>query len=110
MTLSLLRIATIAAAFLFVGMTDAPAQSYSTYDWQTGNSYYVTPRLGGGAHVQGQNLQTGSMWSTDIDQRGNMTGRDAGGNTWTYDQGSGTYLNFGTGRMCVGQGLGRICN
>lgn len=87
----------------------ARAQIRTVYDWQSGNSYVVTPNYGGGMHVQGYNLNTGSIWNTDIDSQGNMHGYDAGGNYWTYDRGSKTYLNAGTGRGCVGDGYARTC-
>lgn len=75
-----------------------------------GNCYAILPQAGGGAHVQGFNTQTGSMWSTDIDRRGNQRGMDANGNMWSYDRGSGHYFNYGTGQMCTGTGAARICN
>jgi hypothetical protein len=85
------------------------AQSRSVYDWQSGNSYIVTPGIGGGAHIRGFNAGTGSMWSTDIDTRGNMHGFDSNNDYWTYNRGTGTYMNLGTGEMCTGHGYGRIC-
>ena len=39
-----------------------------------------------------------------IDRRGNMTGFDSDSNYWSYDRGSGICMNYGTGRMCVGEG------
>jgi hypothetical protein len=86
---------------VLVGTSPAGAQQYH-YDWQSGNSYYTTPGIGGGAIVQGFNLQNGSNWHTNIDPHGNMNGFDARGNYWQYNRGSSTYMNFGTGRMCVG--------
>ena len=85
-------------------------QPQTTYDWQSGNSYTVTPQYGGGARVQGYNFGNGSMWNQTIQPNGNMQGTDAQGNFWTYNEGSKTYMNFGTGKMCVGEGMGRICN
>jgi hypothetical protein len=64
--------------------------------------YTVTPRYGGGAYVNGLNAGTGSIWNTDIDRHGNMNGLDARGNYWTYDRGSNTYINTGTGQICSG--------
>ena len=102
--------AMILAALLSVAVI-APvlAQSRSVYDWQSGNMYTVTPGFGGGANVQGFNTNTGSMWNTRIDNRGNMNGMDSHMNPWSYDAGSKTYMNYGTGRMCVGEGYARTC-
>ena len=85
------------------------APAAAQYDYRSGNMYNVQPRPGGGAHVQGYNAQTGSMWSTDIDRRGNMNGLDSNMNSWSYDNGSKTYFNYGTGRMCTGEGYARTC-
>ena len=38
-----------------------------------------------------------------------MTGFDGGGNYWQYNRNTGYYNNLGTGRTCVGKGLGRTC-
>lgn len=82
----------------------------TTYDWQSGNSYTTATRPGGGATINGYNMNTGSMWNTQIDQRGNQQGTDANGNMWNYDARSKTYMNYGTGKMCTGEGYARICN
>ncbi len=55
------------------------------------------------------NYNTGSMWNTDIDSRGSMRGFDADANYWSYDSGSKVYMNYGTGRMCIGEGYARSC-
>jgi hypothetical protein len=39
---------------------------------------------------------------------GNMRGFDADTNYWTYDNRSKTCMNLSTGRMCVGEGYGRM--
>lgn len=82
----------------------------TTYDWQSGNSYTTTTRPGGGANVNGYNMNNGSMWNTQIDPRGNQQGTDANGNMWNYNAGTKTYMNYGTGKMCTGEGYARICN
>lgn len=82
----------------------------TTYDWQSGNRYTTTTRPGGGATVNGYNMNTGSMWNAQIDQRGNQQGTDANGNIWNYNAGTKTYYNYGTGKMCTGEGYARICN
>lgn len=97
------------AFLLGLATSVALAQSRSVYDWQSGNSYTVTPGFNGGAHIRGFNLNTSSMWNTDIDARGNMRGFDANGDYWTYNRGSKTYMNLGTGRMCIGEGYARTC-
>src|ERR1700693_4615417 len=85
------------------------AQSRTVYDWQSGNTYTVTPGYNGGANVQGFNAQNGSMWNTQIDRGGNMNGMDSHMNPWSYDAGSKAYFNYGTGRPCIGEGYARTC-
>lgn len=100
----------VSALVLAVAMSGAAmAQSRSVYDHQSGNMYYVSPRPNGGTHVQGYNLNNGSMWNTDVDRRGNMRGLDSDMNSWSYNSGSKTYMNHGTGRTCVGEGYARTC-
>jgi hypothetical protein len=99
----------VLASALALASTGALAQSRTIYDWQSGNTYTVRPRLNGGVHVDGYNLNNDSMWNTDIDRRGNMRGYDADSNPWSYDSGSKTYMNYGTGRMCIGEGYARSC-
>lgn len=79
------------------------------YDWQSGNTYTVQPRPNGGAHVNGFNSQTGSTWSQTIQPDGSASGFDSRGNSWSYDQNTGNYYNFGTGRTCFGKGALRTC-
>lgn len=103
------------ASVVALGLAGAAhAQQYyqgprSVYDWQSGNQYFVTPKPGGGAHVQGFNFQNGTTWNTDIDRRGNMQGFDGNYNYWQYDNNTKTYQNFGTGTMCIGEGYARTC-
>lgn len=80
------------------------------YDWKSGNSYWTQPNQNGGATVRGYNFEEGSSWTTTIDQRGNQSGWDANGNYWQYNNRSGTYLNYGTGKSCYGTGAARVCN
>lgn len=82
----------------------------TTYDYQSGNLYTTSPTYNGGVRVQGSNMNTGAMWNAEIDRKGNQRGTDSSGNYWTYDQGSKTYMNLGTGKMCTGEGYARICN
>jgi hypothetical protein len=98
----------LAAISLYV-TGDAIAQSGYTYDWQSGNSYNWDTDDFGNTHVYGMNPNTGSTWNTTIDPQGNMQGFDAQMNPWSYDSGTGTYFNFGTGRMCIGQRPIRSC-
>ena len=90
--------------------TRTPARTTgSTYDWQSDNLYTWSRRSNGTTDVQGSNLRTGSMWNTTIKADGSMTGWDKNLNYWTYDRRSGTYMNLGTGQICVGEGVARVC-
>jgi hypothetical protein len=80
-----------------------------SYDWQSDNSYTTSTDSNGDSHVYGTNLRTGSMWNTTISRDGSMNGWDSRGNYWTYDT-NGTYMNLGTGEICIGEGLARICS
>ena len=87
-------------------------QSHTEYDWRTGNRYRIEHHddaFEQDTHVRGSNLNTGSRWETTIDEDGDMRGRDADGNSWTYDEGTAVYRNYGTGTTCVGQGAARSC-
>lgn len=95
-------------AAALVVLPGAVAMAQFSYDWRTGNSYSTTPTYGGGAHVQGFNAGTGSMWNTNIAPNGNMNGMDSHGNYWTYDRASGSYTNS-NGHGCIGQGYARSC-
>lgn len=83
--------------------------SGSTYDWQSENLYTWRRGLNGTTHVNGLNSRTGSMWQTDIKPDGSMSGFDKDFNPWRYDARTGTYMNLGTGRMCIGEGFARTC-
>jgi len=49
------------------------------------------------------------MWNTTIKPNGSMSGTDSNFNMWNYDAGSKTYMNYGIGKMCVGEGYARVC-
>lgn len=87
-----------------------PAPPRTTYDWRSGNTYTTTPQSDGSTTVRGWNGQTGAQWNTRIDAQGNQRGTDSNGNMWNYNARSGTYINYGTGRMCTGTGYARVCN
>ncbi len=83
--------------------------SGTTIDPLSGNSYSWSKNGDGSTHVNGANLYTGSMWNTTIQPSGSMNGLDKNFNPWTYDANSKFYMNLGTGKMCVGEGLARTC-
>src|SRR5262245_38122333 len=91
------------AVMLLATAAPALAQGPRSYDWPS-RRYTVRPAIGGGAYVLGYDPFTTSHWMTDVDPRGNMYGFDPYGNYWTYQRGSNTYTNFGTGRVCSGLG------
>ena len=85
---------------------------HTEYDWRSGNQYVIehhNDAFEQDTHIQGHNLNTGSTWDTTIDNDGDMRGHDADGNAWQYNEGSGLYQNFGTGKTCIGKGLTRSC-
>jgi hypothetical protein len=86
-----------------------PPSSGTSYDWQSGNVYRWRKPGDGTTRVDGSNLNTGSMWNTTIKPNGSMSGTDSNFNMWNYDAGSKTYMNYGTGKMCVGEGYARVC-
>lgn len=61
------------------------------YDSKSGNSY---SSYGNG--YSGYNGNTGSRWNSNS-YGGSTYGRDSKGNSWSYDQGTGIYQNYGTG-------------
>jgi len=100
---------------LYVPPSTSRSRSYtpssgSTYDWQSGNSYTWRKSLSGDTNVNGWNVNTGSMWNTTIKPNGSMNGYDSQMNPWTYDSRTKTYINYGTGKMCVGEGATRVCS
>lgn len=81
------------------------------YDPSTGNSYnYYTNPYTGQTTVRGYNGTTGSQWNTTIQPDGNMRGQDADGNFWNYNDSTGSYYNYGSGKICTGKGAYRVCN
>lgn len=104
------RLVMTAALVVAATVTPAAAQQYgSTYDWRSGNFYSWSPNGSGGTSVRGMNIQNGTNWNTNIKPDGSMSGFDGGGNYWQYNSNTGYYNNLGTGRTCVGKGLGRTC-
>ena len=102
--------ALVTSAALGVAFGAAAQDSGYNYDWQSGSSYSWNTDNQGNTTVRGNNLGTGSSWSTRIDRRGNMNGLDDDGNYWTFDRSSGSYYNFGSGKSCFGSGALRTCN
>jgi len=84
-------------------------RSGSTIDPLSGNTYFWHKDSSGNTQVNGMNLNTGSMWQTEIKRDGSMNGWDKNFNPWTYDSKTKTYMNLGTGTMCIGEGYARIC-
>jgi hypothetical protein len=84
--------------------------SRTTYDSRSGNTYTTRKRANGDTEVSGFNANTGSMWNTTVKPDGSMNGYDSKMNPWTYDAKTGNYFNYGTGKMCFGEGAARVCN
>ncbi len=80
-----------------------------TYDQKSGNTYNTIQAPDGGATVYGNN-NDGEIWSGTIDNKGNQHGMDVNGHYWTYDAASGNYINYGTGEICFGKGVNRVCS
>jgi hypothetical protein len=97
-------------SFAFLADSVDAQQFGSKYDWQSGNRYNWNQDSSGSTHLRGNNSNTGSQWNTTIQPNGSMRGFDSNGNSWNYNAQSGTYMNYGTGKMCVGKGVGRVCN
>lgn len=71
----------------------------STYDWKTGNTYNWSTSMSGDTQVNGYNFTNGTSWRTTVEKDGDMRGTDSNGNYWNYNEGSGTYMNLGTGEI-----------
>jgi hypothetical protein len=84
--------------------------SRTTYDWRSGNTYTTRKGFNGDTEVSGFNANTGSTWNTTIKPDGSMNGYDSKMNPWSYDATTGTYINYGTGKMCFGEGAARVCS
>jgi hypothetical protein len=80
-----------------------------TFDARSGNQYNWTRSPSGETTVRGMNVQTGSIWRTTIQPDGSMRGMDKDMNPWSYNSRSGTYINYGSGKMCFGKGASRTC-
>ena len=74
-------------------------KSGSKYDWETGSSYRWYTDPAGNTRVDGFDAEAGSMWHTTIKPNGSMRGTDSTCQPWTYDSGTGTYMNYGTGEV-----------
>jgi hypothetical protein len=44
-----------------------------------------------------------------VQPNGSMQGFDKNFHPWNYDANTKMYINYGTGKMCVGEGLARTC-
>lgn len=84
-------------------------QTRSTYDWQTNSRYTTTRQPDGSTTVRGQNYNTGSTWRSTIQPNGDQRGTDSNGNTWRYNNSTGSYSNT-DGTFCTGKGYARVCN
>ena len=89
-------------------LPSAPSTQHS-YDWRSGNAY-TTRRTPAGTTTYGTNSRTGSVWQQTVRPDGSMTGWDSNGNQWQYDARTKTYMNFGTGQICVGERPNRVCS
>jgi len=89
--------------------TYTPPSSGTTYDWKSGNVYRWNRQSDGTMRVDGMNPRTGSMWNQTIKPDGSMRGTDSNFNQWSYDPRSKLYMNYGTGKICTGQGYARVC-
>ena len=107
--MTIVKIAILAALGTALALGAANAQSGHAYDWRSGNSYSYNTDLLGNTHVRGLNTQNGTNWTTTIRPNGSMNGLDGGGNSWSYNSGTGFYMNYGTGRSCIGKGAYRTC-
>jgi|SRR5581483_1653451 len=106
--MKLARWAAVVGAVLMLTGT-ASAQSFgSKYDWQSGNTYNWNRDSLGNTYVRGNNLNTGSQWTTTIQPNGDMRGLDSNFNSWNYNAQTGSYMNS-NGHGCIGRGPARTC-
>jgi hypothetical protein len=80
-----------------------------TLDPNSGNIYQWHRQLDGSTDLRGNNIRTGSTWQTTIQPSGSMHGVDHQFNSWDYNANSKTYINYGTGQLCIGEGVTRVC-
>lgn len=66
-----------------------------TYNPVTGSIHHTYENHDGSSTTDGYNTNTGAAWNITTDPNGNMRGRDSDGNYWSYDNGTGTYYNYG---------------
>ncbi len=102
-------LALITGMVLGVASAAEAQDSGHSYDWLSGSSYSWHTDSQGNTAVYGNNLSTGSSWSTRIGRRGDMSGYDSNRNYWAYKRSTGSYYNFGTGKTCTGSGALRTC-
>lgn len=96
--------------------TTAHAECYGSETFQTctdgsGNTYNVT-RFGNVTTMQGYNSNTGSQWSQNTYDYGNLTmhnGIDADGNSWNMNQQSLGGQTFFNGIDSSGQSFSGLC-
>lgn len=83
------------------GFFDTPQKTDKghSYDFKSGNNFHWNTDSGGNTRVSGNNYNTGTIWNTTIDKRGNMSGADSDGNLWNYNARTKTYMNYGTGEI-----------
>jgi hypothetical protein len=62
-----------------------------------------------GGFIMGTNTDTWKSWHADIKVNGDMSGKDADGNSWKYDRKSKLYTNLATGRFCADANLRHVC-
>ena len=76
------------------------------YNPHRGSVYTETETRDGGTYTQGINTQNNGTWSTTTEPDGSQYGIDSSGDTFSYDGELDTYINHGTGEVCVSG----ICN
>lgn len=82
---------------LFVSFS-ALADGYTPH---RGSVYLEGDTGNGGTYTQGINTRSNSAWSTTTEPDGSQYGIDSQGDTWSYDNQLDTYINHGTGEVCV---------
>lgn len=84
-------------------------ETTSKYDYNTNSKYTTTKHDDGTTEVKAYNYTTGSQWQAKTDNDGITRGRDSDNNSWKYNSNTGSYINYGTGKICTGKGYGRVC-
>jgi|SRR5580658_7903744 hypothetical protein len=62
-----------------------------------------------GGFIMGTNTDTWKSWHAEINVNGDMSGKDADGNSWKYDRKAKLYTNLGTGKSCADANLRHVC-